>query len=81
MDVTILGHGCKNCDALEARTVEALAGLGRTAEVAHIKDDAQIAAYGVMRTPALVADGRVLVEGQVPTAARLAEILATVPAT
>ena len=76
MDVTILGHGCKNCEALEARTVEALAGMGLTAQVDHVKDDAQIAAYGVMRTPALVVDGRVLVSGQVPTAARLAELLA-----
>lgn len=78
MDVTVLGHGCKNCEALEARTVEALVGLGMTAHVAHIRDDAQIAAAGVMRTPALVVDGRVLVEGQVPTVARLAAMLAAV---
>ena len=76
MNVTILGHGCKNCEALEARTVEALAGMGVTAAVDHIRDDAQIASYGVMRTPALVVDGRVLVSGQVPTVGRLAELLA-----
>ncbi len=78
MDVTILGHGCKNCAALEARTREALELGGIEARVSHVTDDAAIASYGVMRTPALVVDGRVVIAGQVPTVARLSSLL-TVP--
>ncbi len=76
MDVTILGHGCKNCEALEARTVQALGARAATATVTHITDDAEIAAHGVMRTPGLMVDGRLIVSGHVPTVAQLEELLA-----
>ena len=45
---------------LEHAVREALAELGMAAEIDHVTDFAQIAAYGVMTTPALVVDGRVV---------------------
>lgn len=66
MDIKILGGGCANCRALEAMAREAVAALGITATVEEVTDYAAIAAYGVMRTPALVIDGTVFLSGRVP---------------
>jgi small redox-active disulfide protein 2 len=73
--VKILGPGCKNCQNLEARTREALAALGVEATVEKVTDDAAIAGYGVLRTPGLVLDDRVLVSGRVPTVREIAGLL------
>lgn len=64
-DVKILGSGCAKCNALEAATKEALAQLNMESRIDHVTDFAQIAAYGVMTTPALVVDGKVLSYGKV----------------
>lgn len=63
--VTILGSGCAKCNQLEANTLEALKQLGMDMEIDHVTDFAQIAAYGVMTTPALVVDGKVVSLGKV----------------
>jgi small redox-active disulfide protein 2 len=63
--VKVLGSGCAKCNALEAATKAALAQLGMDTEIEHVTDFAQIAAYGVMSTPALVVDGKVVVYGKV----------------
>lgn len=75
MIVKILGPGCKNCQNLEKATREALADLGLEATVEKVQDYAEIAAYGVMRTPGLVVDDRVLVSGRVPKAAEIKDLL------
>ena len=58
--VKVLGGGCAKCSELEANTRDALAELGMDTAIGHVTDFAQIAAYGVMATPALVVDGRVV---------------------
>ena len=63
--VKVLGSGCAKCSALEAATKEALEELGMNATIDHVNDFAQIAAYGVMTTPALVVDGKVVSFGKV----------------
>lgn len=63
--VKILGTGCSKCNALEAATREALERLGMDASIDHVTDFSQIAAYGVMTTPALVVDGKVISSGKV----------------
>ena len=63
--VKVLGSGCEKCNALEAAAKEALAELGMDTSIDHVTDFAQIAAYGVMSTPALVIDGRVVSFGKV----------------
>ena len=61
----ILGSGCAKCNQLEANTLEALRTLGMNTAIDHITDFTQIAAYGVMTTPALVVDGEVISFGKV----------------
>ena len=63
--IKILGSGCAKCNELEAATKEALAELGMDTAVDHVTDFAQIAAYGVMSTPALVVHGKVVSYGKV----------------
>lgn len=65
MIVKILGSGCSKCNALEQATMEALKDLDKEAQVEHVTDFADIAKYGVMQTPALVVDEKVLSYGRV----------------
>ena len=63
--VKVLGSGCAKCNALEQAVREALAELGMETTIDHVTDFTQIAAYGVMTTPALVVDGKVVSYGKV----------------
>lgn len=65
MEIKVLGGGCCKCNDLEGVVKAALVELEISAEIEHVTDFAQIAAYGVMSTPALVADGKVLSYGKV----------------
>lgn len=65
MLIKILGTGCKKCVTLTENTQVALANLGREAEVVKVTDIAEIAALGVMSTPALAIDGQVVSMGKV----------------
>ena len=75
MIIKILGSGCANCHRLEANARQALADLGMQADVEKVTDYADIAGYGVMRTPGLVVDERVVVSGRVPSATEIAALL------
>lgn len=63
--VFVLGGGCARCNELETSVRAALAELGWQEEVGHVTDFVQIAALGVMTTPALLVDGKVLSSGRV----------------
>lgn len=63
--IKVLGSGCAKCNALEEAVRAALAELGIDAAIEHVTDFARIAAYGVMTTPALVVDGKVVSYGKV----------------
>ena len=65
MIIKILGPGCKNCAALTENTKEALKSLNIDAEIVKITDYEQMAAYGIMSTPALVIDEKVVSSGKV----------------
>ncbi len=56
--VKVLGSGCAKCNQLESATKAALEQLGMDTTIDHVSDFSQIAAYGVMTTPALVVDGK-----------------------
>lgn len=65
MIIKVLGSGCNNCVRLEANARKAAEELGLTAEFIKVKDMADIASYGVMRTPGLVVDEKVVSFGKV----------------
>lgn len=73
--IKILGSGCAKCNQLEAATKEALRQLGMNTAIDHVTDFSQIAAYGVMTTPALVVDGKVVSYGKVLSTDEVVRIL------
>ncbi|WP_101910098.1 thioredoxin family protein [Marasmitruncus massiliensis] len=73
--VKILGSGCTKCNQLEAATKAALEQLGMDTMIDHVSDFSQIAAYGVMSTPALVVDGKVVSYGKVLKTEEVIKIL------
>jgi small redox-active disulfide protein 2 len=75
MIIKILGSGCKKCVTLSENTRQALGDLGLQAEVLKVTDFAEIAAYGVMSTPALAIDDQVVSVGKVLTAGEIATFL------
>lgn len=58
--VKVLGTGCSKCNLLEEPTRVALLEFGMDTTIEHVTDFTQIATYGVMTTPALVVDGKVV---------------------
>lgn len=78
MNIKVLGKGCPNCIRLEKNVIHALAELNQEAVVEKVTDVQAILAYGVMSTPALVVDGKVLFYGQVPPISKLVELLGKV---
>ena len=76
MIIKVLGPGCTNCVNLEHVTRQAVDGLGVDATLEKVTDYPTIAGYGVMSTPALVVDEKLVLSGRVPTAAQVRELLA-----
>ena len=73
--IKVLGSGCPKCNALEQSVREALAELGMEQVVDHVTDFTEIASYGVMSTPALVVDGKVVSMGKVLSREEAAEAI------
>ncbi len=62
--IFVLGTGCAKCNALEKNVEAALKEMEINEEIHHITDLVEIASYGVMATPALVVDGKVVSTGK-----------------
>lgn len=75
MNIKVLGPGCVNCKTLHRRTEEALNELHLEATIEKVEAYQDIASYGILRTPGLVIDGKVVVAGSVPPVEKLKEIL------
>ena len=78
--VKVLGSGCKKCNDLETATKEALTQLQMDTAIDHVTDFAEIAKYGVMNTPALVVDGKVVSMGKVLKTAEVVALLEKIKA-
>ncbi len=78
MTIKVLGPGCMNCKTLERRTIEVLSENNLQADVQKVQDLDSIVGYGVMRTPGLVIDERVVWQGGVPTKEKIKELIESV---
>lgn len=63
--IEVLGSGCKKCHQLEENAKAAIASLGIEANFSPITDPIEIAKRGVMVTPALAVNGKIVSKGQV----------------
>ena len=75
LEIKVLGPGCARCDLLEREVMEVLAEMSLPADLQHVRDVKEIAQFGVMGTPALVINGKVMSVGTVPNKAKIKEWL------
>ena len=75
MVIKILGPGCPRCRALEKAVINSLAELNIAADVSKVGDVMKIMEYGVMHTPALVINDKVVLSGRVPSMGEIKKIL------
>ncbi|MDX9727910.1 MAG: thioredoxin family protein [Bacteroidales bacterium] len=75
MEIKILGPGCPKCKTLEKLTREVVEESGIDATVTKVDDIVAIMNYGVMTTPALVIDEKVVVKGRVPSAEEIKRLI------
>lgn len=75
LSIRILGPGCVSCNRLEEIVRSVLDQKGIAADIEHVKDLDEIWRYGVMNTPALVINERVLCSGRLPTRHKIEEWL------
>ena len=76
MKLEILGSGCANCQRLMAVAEEAVRDLGiADAELVKVEDFPSIMAYGVMATPALAIDGKLVMSGKVLSKAEVTTLI------
>lgn len=75
MDIKVLGTGCANCKSLEKAVINALAEMNIAANVEKVEDIQKIMSYGIMRTPGLVINDKVVLAGRVPSIKELKEII------
>ena len=66
IEIKVLGAGCVGCDMLERELMEVLAEMDLAASLEHVTDIKQIGEYGVMGTPALIINGKVVSVGSIP---------------
>jgi small redox-active disulfide protein 2 len=70
--IEVLGPGCANCRRLEEVAHEAVVIAGVDAEIVKVIDYREIMARGVLSTPGLVIDGKVVSVGRIPSASDIA---------
>jgi small redox-active disulfide protein 2 len=75
MKIEVLGTGCAKCSELEAKVKEAVARSGRFVQVEKVSDLQKIMGYGVMSTPGLVIDGKVISTGRIPSVEEILELI------
>lgn len=73
--VEILGSGCKKCNQLEDNARKAVSALGIAAEILHVTDQIEIAKRGILSTPALAVNGKILSKGQVISSEQIQQLL------
>ncbi len=67
IDIKVLGPGCAQCDRFEQTIMEVLTETRIAASVDHVRDIKVIARFGVMGTPALLINGKVMAVGNIPS--------------
>ena len=75
MKIEILGMGCSKCKKLTELACEAVKELGVAAEVAKVDKIEDIMKYGVMLTPALAIDGKVVLSGRIPSKEEIKKLI------
>ncbi|MGE5196941.1 MAG: thioredoxin family protein [Deltaproteobacteria bacterium] len=75
MKIEVLGPGCPKCVNTETNVKKALAELNKTADVVKISDINTIIEKGVIQTPSLIIDGKIVTQGKIPTVEQIKQFI------
>jgi small redox-active disulfide protein 2 len=71
LTILVLGMGCARCSQLESDVRDILSEMGIAADLRHITDFKEISRYGVLGSPALVINNKILAAGEVPPKSKI----------
>lgn len=71
INIKVLGPGCNNCHLVEEHARAAVEQLGLEAEIEHVTDRTEYPKYGLLYTPGLVIDGKLVSGGRIPSATEI----------
>lgn len=75
-DIKVLGPGCANCKSTAALIETVAREKGIAIHLTKVEELKEIMSYGIMSTPGIVLDGRVVHAGGVPSRAKVEGLLA-----
>ncbi|MDD5504794.1 MAG: thioredoxin family protein [Candidatus Omnitrophica bacterium] len=75
MKIEVLGPGCPKCANTEANVKKALAELNKTAEVVKVTDIDTMIDRGIVQTPALIIDGKIIMQGKIPSVEQIKQFI------
>jgi small redox-active disulfide protein 2 len=77
VEIKVLGPGCANCKRLYQEAERAVKEAGVAATLTKVESMEEIAGYGILRTPGLVIDGKVVASGRIPLTPEIVTMIAT----
>jgi len=75
MEIKVIGEGCEKCDKLYENTCLAVKELGLEASIDKVEDLLDIVRLGVMTTPSVMVDGKLIISGRVPKVKEIMKML------
>jgi len=75
VEIKVLGPGCANCKRLYQEAERAVKETGVAATISKVEAMEEIASYGILRTPGLVIDGKVVASGRIPLTPEIADMI------
>ena len=75
MQIKVVATGCRKCKALLAATEEAVQSTGVQADIEYVTDMMKIAETGLLSTPGLIIDNKIVSSGKVLEAQAVAELI------
>jgi small redox-active disulfide protein 2 len=77
VEIQVLGSGCANCHKVEALAKQAVAQMAIDADVKLVTDMETMMRYGIMATPAIVINEKVVSAGRVPALSQIKSLITT----
>lgn len=75
MEIKVIGEGCEKCDKLYENTYLAVKEMGLETSIDKVEDLMDIVRLGVMTTPSVMVDGKLVISGRVPKVKEIIKLL------
>lgn len=75
MNIKVIGTGCDKCDQLYENTKSAIEELGLNANIEKVEDLIEMVKLGVMSSPSLMVDGKLVVSGRIVSKEKIIELI------